>query len=222
MYLAEYRSWNTTIFAKSLNQTLAIQTYDDSFNKIRTQETIQLMLAKHLINHPREYAQFYHSFTRIIFRPKMSIICKANKVSSFTSKNHHYSIQLRTGGNTSNSHEIAVFLPQRKWNQAVRFIQQSIKDHDNCSIYISTDSDQLLQYTINHLISQCSINYMKEYQRGHSSAGYGGKGHNDFMEGAMYELIVLSRAGSIIVTPNSSFGRFAVDLCQCKSSLIRV
>ena len=222
VYSPEFSSWNTSTFAKSLNQTLVFQTHHDSIYKIRSQETRELMVSNHLINHTYEYMQFYNSFSRIIFRPRMSIVCKANKISSFKEKDHQYSVQLRAGGNTANSPESATFLPKEKWNDTVMFIQKSIKEDEKCIIYISSDSDQLLKYTISHLRTSCKINYMREYQRGHSALKYGGNEHEKYMMGAMYELIVLSRAKSVMYTPSSSFGRFAVFLCQCKSGLIRV
>lgn len=219
--MRDYQYWDTPTFIKSLNQTLVIQTYIDSFIKIRRQDTINLMISRHLINNSKECAQFYYSFSRIVFRPITSIVCKANRISSFKQRSHHYSVQLRTGGDLANSREKRYFIRPEKWNSTVASIRQFIKEDHNCSIYISTDSTQLLEYTMNHLNSTCQISYMKEYPRGHSTLGIGGNDYINNMMGAMFELIVLSRAERAITTSGSTFGDYAVNLCQCKSALVR-
>lgn len=49
----------------------------------------------------------------------------------------------------------------------------------------------------------------------------GGNDYINNMMGAMFELIVLSRAERAITTSGSTCGDYAVNLCQCKSTLVR-
>ena len=217
----EYMSWSVTKMKSHLNETLVITSQIDSIAKLKKPDGINLLVSKGYVNSSRDIDRFYYSFSRLIFRPRMRIVCKANQEFPISIRDQQYAFQFRMGGKAANSNEKKVFLQESQFPMIIHLIEDYAKPHPNCSIYLSSDSNPAIDYISTHLNTSCVVTHMSSMKRGHSSSFFSGSNSLENMEGAIYDLIVLSRSKSIVFTMGSSYGAFGSALCRCHSSFIR-
>ena len=204
-----------------LNETLVITAQADSVAKLKTSDGIKWLVSKGYVNSSRDINRFYYSYSRMILRPRMGIVCKANQEFPVSNSGRQYAFQLRMGGKTANSNEKKAFLKDSQLPSIVQSIEDYAKPFPGCSIYLSSDSDSAIDYIITHLNTSCDVTHMSSMKRGHSSSYFSGSNALENMEGAIYDLIVMSRSKSVVFTMGSSYGTFASTICQCRSSFIR-
>ena len=100
------------------------------------------------------------------------------------------------GGGLADSKEKITFLTVRQLSQITTTIN-NIKQ-PNCAIYLSTDSTFALNYIRNK--TNKNINYMKVFNRGHSSLKHNNKTVLSSLEGAICDLGILSFSDELYYT----------------------
>lgn len=154
--------------------------------------------------------------TRLLFIPRWDIYQSITNYSyNIKMNNIELCIQLRTGGNLSNSNEKHVFMDISKLNTSLYYVNKEYPKIS--SIYISSDSDYALNMS-KSILKNFSIYHMNKYKRGHSSGHHSGGDRDGNLEGAIFELGVLSKCKRIIYTPYSSYGKMAAILANISAN----
>lgn len=199
------------------NQSFITNTISDISGKIiRNTSLLSRFKELGLLDGIQSFNTITYRISRFIFCPNDRISNEIHHLLNIMDNTTLVGIQIRTGGTRANTKERVSFHGMDDLPRIRSTIQHLIQPH--ISIYVSTDSNYILDYLNNNTNNQ--VYYMTVFGRGHSAPAHNKKTTLSSLEGAICDLGVLSFSNMIYFTKGSSYGRLASVLSNGKSNYI--
>lgn len=188
------------------NKTIVISIHKDTIWIFKKIENIyQKLYNLGLLQKNEPFSVAVHRISRFLFCPNNKIKKEINNLIHQLNNKKRIAYQLRMGGDLADTKEKVTFLTVKKLPQITTIINNITVS--NCAIYVSTDSTFALDYIRNN--TNKKIYYMNVFNRGYSSLKHNNKTVLSSLEGAIYDLGILSFSDELYYTQGSSYGLFA-------------
>ena len=155
---------------------------------------------------------------RLLLNPSFELCSVVNSYTRLFKDKYSIGVQIRMGGNMSNTKDAAFMNMTRVMGVADEIRRLlSLKNESNAVLFVSADTSSIVDY-FRESLNSIRIISVKEYSIGHSASAYGNRGNKQQWEQvtkrAIIDLMILKESDHLITTSGSSYGDLATELQQ--------
>ena len=181
--------------------------------RFQTRENLQILIEEGIIQNGQNWNHVWQILYRIILHPGQSVLNDIEEVKARLTRSKTFGIQVRTGGRLANNNERISFISEDVVAKIPEQVQGICKryriDPKKWNLYISSDSDVVMDYIKLCFASEFNVVCASKYHRGHTT---GKRLNNDSLRSALIDMHVLGDSDFLLVTKGSGFGVIAASL----------